>query len=117
MKSLIYTLLSIAATIYIGFLAFDIFVQKSTIQIDMGWFTVIYDIIVRYGGLLIILAFAIVNFTGNPLKIAFLVLLIVVIILYIIMSVVPEWFFKLFNLGSKTESDEVITLFNIISRW
>ncbi|MBQ8792258.1 MAG: hypothetical protein IJZ62_01410 [Clostridia bacterium] len=103
MKSILYTILSILATIYIGFLTFDIFVSKSTMQIDMGWFTAIYNIIVRYGGLLLILAFALVNFTGNPLKIVFLVILCIVLVLYIIISVVPDWFFKLFGLGTKTE--------------
>ena len=54
--------------------------------------------VAKYGGLVIILAFAGINFFGNPLKIAFFVLLVIAVILYILTVAIPGPIQSLFGL-------------------
>ena len=107
MKKLIYTILSVWAIVYIAFLAVDVVRYPTTAwNPDMGKFTEWFNIIVRFGGVAIIFAFALVNFTGNPLKIVFFVLLILAIVAYIIVLCVPDFFYKLF--APKTPEAEAL---------
>ena len=95
MKKVLYTILSIASIIYIGFLVVNILQQKG-LELSMGGFQPWFEAIVNFGGVAIIFCFALVNFTGNPLKVVFFILLIVAIIAYIVVLAAPEvilsWF-------------------------
>lgn len=97
MKKILYTILSILAIIYIGFLAVNVIIQKTAWAPDMGNFQAVFDFIVNFGGVAIIFAFAVVNFAGNPLKIVFFVSLIIAIIIYIIVMACPDVIYNLFS--------------------
>ena len=97
MKKIIYTILSICAIIYIGFLVVNVIITKTTWAPDMGNFQGVFDFIVNFGGVAIIFTFALVNFAGSPLKVAFFILLIIAIIVYIIVLACPDFIYNLFS--------------------
>lgn len=97
MKKVIYTVLSILSIVYIVFLAISVMRTQTGWQPDFGWFERWFELIVNFGGVAIIFCFALVNFTGNPLKIVFFILLILAIVGYIIVLTVPDFFYNLFN--------------------
>lgn len=99
MKKVIYTILSILSIVYIGFLIVNICRGSHT----FGGFEKWFDLIVNFGGVAIIFCFALVNFAGSPLKIAFFIALIVVIVLYVIVLAAPNFFIGLF--GGKVEGE------------
>lgn len=97
MKKVLYTILSIASIIYIGFLVVNVVMQQTAWEPNMGGFQPWFDAIVNFGGVAIIFCFALVNFTGNPLKVVFFILLIVAIIAYIVVLAAPEVIYDWFN--------------------
>ncbi len=105
MKKVLYTILSILSIIYIGFMCVDV-IRRANPEFlaDMGWFTKIYNFIVSFGGIAIIFCFALVNFAGSPLKTVFFILLIVAIICFIIISIVPDFFYNIFKGKETVES-------------
>ncbi len=110
MKKILYTILSICSIIYIVFLALNIFITKGLWTPNMGGFQKWFDIIVEFGGIAIIFAFALVNFAGSPLKTAFFIALIVAIVLYVVVMIAPDEIFKLFG-GKKAEAEILLSLF------
>ncbi|MBP3619759.1 MAG: hypothetical protein J6J24_03765 [Clostridia bacterium] len=96
MKKLLYTILSVLSIIYVGFLIVNICRGNN----EFGAFEKWFDLIVNFGGVAIIFCFALVNFAGSPLKIAFFIALIVAIVIYIIVLAAPEFFANLFGGGS-----------------
>jgi len=110
MKKILYTILSICAIVYIVFLALDIFISKGLWTPNMGGFQKWFDIIVDFGGIAIIFAFALVNFAGSPLKTAFFIALIVAIIFYIIVMIAPDAIYKIFG-GKKAEAEMLLGMF------
>ncbi len=111
MKKILYTILSICAIIYIAFLSLNIVMAETNWAPDMGWFQTWFDFIVNFGGVAIIFCFALVNFTGNPLKLVFFILLILAIVCYIIVTIAPEWFYNLFSSGGEETVEESLKLF------
>lgn len=97
MKRVLYTLLSIFSIVYIAFLAVNVVKGETSWNPDMGWFTQWFDFIVNFGGIAIIFCFALVNFAGSPLKTVFFILLILAIICYVIVLIVPDFFYNIFN--------------------
>lgn len=97
MKKIIYTVLSVCAIIYIGFLIVNVIIQKTAWAPDMGGFQGVFDFIVNFGGIAIIFTFALVNFAGSPLKVVFFILLILAIIIYIIVLACPDFIYSWFN--------------------
>ena len=97
MKKVMYSILSVLSIVYIVFLSLDIVMDANDWHPDMGWFTQVFDLIVRFGGVALIFCFALVNFAGSPIKTAFFILLIVAIVLYIIVLAAPEFFYNLFG--------------------
>ncbi len=84
MKTILYFILSLISMVYIICLAY--------LNLDpnvSGTMGQILHYVATYGGLVIILAFAAVNFFGNPFKIAFFVILVIVVVLYILTAVIP----------------------------
>ena len=97
MKKFLYTILSILAIVYIGFLiVYEIKTQTSW-NPDFGAFAKWFDIIVKFGGVAIIFIFALVNFVGSPLKTVFFILLIIAIVVYIVVVATPDSFYKMFR--------------------
>ena len=96
MKKVIYTILSICSIIYIAFLSLNI-VRSYGWNVNFGWFEKWFKLIVDFGGVAIIFAFALVNFAGSPLKIAFFILLILAIVCYVILLCIPNSFHNFFN--------------------
>lgn len=110
MKKILYTILSILSIIYIVFLAINIVDVKTDWNPNMGWFREVFDIIVNFGGVAIIFAFALVNFAGSPLKTVFFILLIIAIVFYVIVMIVPDFFYNLFG-GSSESAEAVVNCF------
>ncbi|MDE6583611.1 MAG: hypothetical protein K2K31_03080 [Clostridia bacterium] len=96
MKKILYTILSILSIVYITFLIVNEINGSDIINIDLGGFAEIFDIIVKFGGVAIIFCFALVNFAGSPLKTVFFILLILAIVLYIVVLAVPDFFANMF---------------------
>ncbi len=97
MKKVLYTILSVLSIIYIAFLIVHVVEANTDWAPDMGWFRQWFDIIVNFGGVAIIFAFALVNFAGSPLKTVFFILLILAIVCYIIVMIVPDFFYDIFS--------------------
>lgn len=97
MKKVIYTILSILSIVYIAFLAVNIVRTNTGWNPDLGVFAKWFDLIINFGGIAIIFCFALVNFAGSPLKTVFFILLILAIICYIVVLIVPDFFYNLFN--------------------
>lgn len=121
MKKVLYTILSILSIIYIGFLIVDTVKARTAwdpavLNPDVHWFGKIFDFVVRFGGIAIIFAFALVNFTGNPLKTVFFILLIVAIVAYIIVLATPDFFYNLFSKfgGSKEPAEAAISALRLL---
>ncbi len=92
MKSIVYFLLAVLTIAYLGFLCYVNLVGVETLS------TVLYYISI-YGGVGIALLYAAVNFFGNPLKIVFFILLIVMVILHVLTIAIPDIFRNLFKMG------------------
>ncbi len=99
MKKALYTVLSILSIIYIGFLAVNYYKVSNGLTFDMGWFTTWFDMIVNFGGVVIIFCFALVNFAGSPLKTVFFILLIVAILAYVVCLIWSKQIHGLINAG------------------
>lgn len=97
MKKILYTVLSILSIVYIGFLIVHVIDAQTAWEPDMGGFRPWFDLIVNFGGVAIIFLFALVNFAGNPLKVAFFILLIVAIVVYIIVMACPDVIYSWFS--------------------
>lgn len=96
MKKILYTILSVLSIAYIAFLIVDIIGDQEIINLNLGDFQKIFDLIVRFGGVAIIFCFALVNFAGSPLKTVFFILLILAIVIYVVVLIVPDFFANLF---------------------
>ncbi len=94
MKSIIYFILAVLTIVYIGFLCYVNIAQPAG---------AIIEYISVYGGLVIALLYAGINFFGNPLKIAFFILLVLAVVVLILTIAIPDVFRNLFGiLGSET---------------
>ncbi len=96
MKRLIYLILSILVIVYIALMIFVAAVPDLKALGQWGEF-VYY--ISMYGGVALLFAFAVTNFTGNILKIILLILLILVSLVYIFVVAFPDYFAELFGLA------------------
>ena len=106
MKKVLYTILSILSVAYIAFLAISVLADKTAWDpsfVNQKWF----ELILQFGGVAIIFAFALVNFAGSPLKTVFFILLIVAVIAYIVVLAAPDAIYKLF--GGKTADAAIST--------
>ncbi len=99
MKTILYFVLSICSLIYITVLCALNICGEAVVATWGAWGSILCGI-GTYGGLVIILAFALINFFGNPIKIVFLVLLILAIIIYVVSTIVPDAFRNLFGVES-----------------
>ncbi len=97
MKKILYTILSVLSIVYICFLVVNVVATKTNWDPNMGWFKPYFDLIVNFGGVAIIFCFALVNFSGSPLKTAFFIALILAIVCYVVVLCAPEFIYKLFG--------------------
>lgn len=103
MKSIVYFILSVCVIIYIAVLSV-INIFPATTIIGWGTFGTILVGIAQYGGLAIVMMYALVNFFGSPLKTVFFVLLVLVLIFFILTATIPETFQKLFGIKKGAEA-------------
>lgn len=89
MKTILYFVLAVLTIGYIALLCYcNVAVEvNETIRL-----------IANYGGLAIMLAYAAINFFGNPLKIAFFILLVLATVFLILTAVMPDTFRELFHI-------------------
>ena len=102
MKSIIYFILAVLTIVYIGFLCYVNIAEPAGAVIEY---------ISVYGGLVIALLYAGINFFGNPLKIVFFVLLVLAVIVLILTIAMPGVFRDLFGIVVESESLEILREF------
>ena len=90
MKSILYFILACLTIIYIGFLCY-----VNIVGSPAAWM----NYVSIYGGLAIALAYAVINFFGNPLKLVFFILLIVAVVVLILTIAMPGVIRKLFGIA------------------
>ncbi|MBO5394753.1 MAG: hypothetical protein J6A28_02485 [Clostridia bacterium] len=89
MKKILYFILAIITLAYVGVLCYaNIATNEPT------W---IYYIEL-YGGLVIALAYAAINFFGSPLKIVLFILLVLAVVVLVLTIFIPEFFRELFGI-------------------
>lgn len=91
MKRIIYFIFALITIVYVAFLCYYNITTTSSAVLD---YTAIY------GGLVIALMYAAVNFFGNPLKVVFFILLILMVVLLILTIAIPDVFRNLLGLES-----------------
>lgn len=89
MKTVLYFVLAVLTICYIALLCYcNVAIEvNETIRL-----------IANYGGLAIMLAYAAINFFGNPIKTVFFILLILATVFLILTAVMPDTFRELFNI-------------------
>ncbi len=93
MKSTLYFILACLTIVYIGFLCYVNIYGMEEMATWMQYVSI-------YGGLVIALLYAGINFMGSPLKIVFFILLIVMTVLLILTISIPDVFRELFKLDN-----------------
>ena len=96
MKKILYFILAVLTIVYIGFLCYANLVGFASLSEWMNYIAI-------YGGLVIALLYAAINFFGSPLKIVFFILLILMTVLLILTIVIPDVFRDLLKIGESAE--------------
>jgi len=96
MKKTLYFVLAVITIIYIAFLCYANIVGFENLAEWMNYIAI-------YGGLVIALLYAGINFFGSPLKIAFFILLILMTVLLVLTIVMPDVFRNLFKISESAE--------------
>lgn len=91
MKKIIYFIFALITIVYVAFLCYYNITNVSS---------QVLDYIAIYGGLVIALMYAVVNFFGSPLKIVFFVLLVLMVIVLILTIAIPDVFRNLLGIES-----------------
>ena len=89
MKTILYFILAVLTIGYIALLCY------CNVAVEVNQ-TIQY--IANYGGLAIMLLYAGINFFGNPLKIAFFILLVLATVFLVLTAVMPDTFRSLFGI-------------------
>ena len=87
MKKIVYFILSILGILYIFSLSALVVVPNAA---ELGWFGQVLHYFNIYGGAAIVFLFAAVNFSGSVWKIILSILLILVTVLYIVATIIPD---------------------------
>lgn len=95
-KKVMYFVLSIAVLAYIGVMIYVACVPDLSALGTAG--KVLYYISM-YGGVVLLVAFAATNFTGNIFKIILLILLILAAIFYLFVIIFPDYFADVFGVA------------------
>lgn len=96
MKKILYFVLAVLTIIYIGFLCYANLLGMSHLPEWLHYLAI-------YGGLVIALLYAAINFFGNPLKIVFFILLILMTVVLVLTIAIPDTFRSLFKMGEPVE--------------
>ena len=97
MKGIIYFILSILGTCLIGVLAF-LQINAVTNWVSVEGLETIITYVTAFGAIGLLAIFCFTNFVGSPLKIVFFIILVLVIIIYLIVTLKPEWIAKIFGI-------------------
>lgn len=95
MKRILYFILACVTIVYIGFLCYFNIAGDVT-----SW----ANYVAVYGGLAIALAYAIINFIGNPLKMIFFIILIIAVAILIVTIAIPDLLRQLFGISQTLSS-------------
>lgn len=95
-KKILYFVLSILTLGYIGVM---IYLACGPNLVAMGTAGKILNYISLYGGVALLVGFAAVNFTGNPVKIILLILLILAAVFYLFVVIFPDYFATWFGVA------------------
>ena len=90
MKSILYFILACLTICYIGFLCY-----VNIVGVSADWMSYV----AIYGGLVIALAYAAINFFGSPLKVIFFILLVLATVVLILTIAIPDAFRSLFKVA------------------
>lgn len=93
-KKALYFVLSLLVLAYIGVMIYVACVPDLSALGTLG--EVLYYISM-YGGVVLLVAFAATNFTGNVFKIVLLILLVLAAIFYLFVIIFPDYFANLFG--------------------
>ena len=104
MKSILYFILAVLTIIYIGFLCYVNIVGLENVAQALNYVAI-------YGGLVIALAYAAINFFGSPLKTVFFVLLVVAVMVLILTIALPDAFRGLFGMNGNDNTEAIFKLF------
>lgn len=102
MKKILYFILAILTIVYICFLCYANLLGLANLPEWLNYLAV-------YGGLVIALLYAAINFFGSPLKIVFFILLILATVVLILTIVMPDQFRELFKMVENNK--EIISAF------
>ena len=105
MKSTIYFILSILGTCLIGILAF-LQINAVTNWVSVEGLETAITYVTAFGAIGLLAVFCFTNFVGSPLKIIFFIILVLVIIVYLIVTLKPDWIAKIFGI-----EQEIATFF------
>lgn len=94
MKRILYFILACVTIVYIAFLCY--FNIAGNVN---SW----SNYVAVYGGLIIAVAYAIINFIGNPLKMVFFIVLIVAVVALVLTIAIPDVLRQLFGIKQPTE--------------
>lgn len=97
MKRILYFILAVITIFYIGFLCYANIVGFNNLA---SW----AEYIAIYGGLVIALLYAGINFFGNPLKTVFFILLVLSAVVLVLTIVIPDVFRSLFKVGESAKT-------------
>lgn len=92
-KKILNFVIAITTIVYVGFLCY--------FNITRGAFSISNDLLINiaiYGGCAIAVVSAFINMLGMPLKTIFLIILTIVVVVFILTMIVPDWFRGLFGL-------------------
>ena len=101
MKTILYFILSVITIIFVGFLCYVNIVGLENVSLALNYVAV-------YGGLVIALAYAAINFFGNPLKTVLFIILVVMVIVLIFTLAIPDSFRSLFGINGNPEGTQAI---------
>ena len=89
MKKILYFILAVLTIIYVFFLCYYNIAGSASVALKY---------VAIYGGLIIALTYAIINFIGNPLKVVFFILLGISILLLVLTIAIPGIFRSIFGI-------------------
>ncbi len=96
MKSVVYFVLSIIGTCLIGILAF-LEINAVTNWVSVEGLETAITYVTAFGAIGLLAVFCFTNFVGSPLKIVFFIILVLVVIVYLIVTLKPEWIQQIFG--------------------
>lgn len=97
MKKILNYVIAIITIVYIGFLCY--------FNLSKGFFSVADDLLINiafYGGCAIAIVSAFINMLGMPFQSIFLIVLTILVVVFVLTLIVPDWFRNLFGMNQSS---------------